>query len=217
MTTNLAVQIREREVIQEIGVVSRVDGATCAIRVGTSTYTAARARSCLVEPTPGDTVIVAVAGTGRAWVLAVLEGADEGRTRLAVEGDLEISLKQGRFTVTATEGVGVVSGKDVSVVSGKVEVNAVEGGVVLEKLTFVARSVLSEMGHLRSIAATVDRVAERVMERVKRSYRTVEEIDRVDAGQIDYSAQRVMSLRAQNTVMTAEQLVKVDGAQIHVG
>lgn len=217
MTTNLAVDIRSGEVVQEIGVVARVTGATFGIRVGPSVYTAGRARSCLVEPSLGDTVLVAVATSGRAWVLAVLEGDDASPTRVAVDGDLELHTKQGRFSVTAPEGVGIVSGKDVSVVSGKVEVNAVEGGVVLEKLTFFARAAHTEVEKLRSVALAIDRVAERVMERVKRSYRTVEELDRVDARQIDYAARHMMSLRAENAVVTAQQLVKVDGAQIHVG
>lgn len=217
MTTNLAIDIRNHEVTQELGVVTRVDGAAFGVRVGPSAYTVGRAKSCLVEPAPGDTVLVAVASTGRGWVLAVLDAGEAAPTRVAVEGDLELCLKQGRFTVTATEGVGIVSGKDVSVVSGKVEVNAVEGSFVLERFGVFAREALTQVDKLKSIAVSIDRVAERVIERVKRSYRTVEELDRVDARQIDYSARQVMSLRGENTLMTAEQLVKVDGAQIHVG
>lgn len=215
--TNLAVDIRTSEVAQEIGVVTQVSGTSLGIRAGTSVYTAGRAKSCLVEPAPGDTVIVAIASSGNAWVLAVLEGREGAGTRLAIEGDLDLRLREGRFTVTAPEGVGVVSGKDVSVVSGKVQVNAVEGGVVLERLSFFSRFVHSEVEKLKSFATTVDRVAERVTELVKRSYRSVEELDRVEARQIDYSADQVMSLRAGSTIVTAEQLVKIDGEQIHVG
>ena len=215
--TNLAVDIRKAEVTQQIGVVTHVAGKTLGIRAGASALLAGRAKSCLVEPTPGDTVLVAVASSGRAWVLAVLEGAEGDATRLSIDGDLDLSLNQGRFTVTAPEGVGVVSGKDVSVVSGQVQVNAVEGGVVLERLSFFSRYVYSEVEKLKSFATTIDRVAERVTERVKRSYRTVEELDRVQARQIDMTADQVMSLRAGNAVVTAEKLVKIDGEQIHVG
>lgn len=215
--TNLAADIRKSEVLQELGVVTHVAGADLGIRAGANTYTAGRAKSCLVEPAPGDTVLVAVASSGRAWVLAVLEGEPGAGTRLAVEGNLDVRLDEGRFSVTAPEGVGIVSGKDVSVVSGKVQVNAVEGGVVLERMSFFARVVHSEVEKLKSFATTIDRVAERVTERVKRSYRTVEELDRVHARQIDYAAEQVMSLKAKHAVVTAEQLVKVDGEQIHMG
>ena len=47
--------------------------------------------------------------------------------------------------------------------------------------------------------------------------RTVEGLDQVKAEQIDYAAQKTASMRGENTLVTAEELVKVDGAQIHVG
>ncbi len=45
----------------------------------------------------------------------------------------------------------------------------------------------------------------------------MEELDQVKAEHIDYAASASMSLHAQNALVTAEELVKVDGEQIHVG
>ena len=58
---------------------------------------------------------------------------------------------------------------------------------------------------------------ERLSQRVKRSYRTVDELDQLHARQLDYKVDKTMSLRAANALLTAEQLVKVDGGQIHLG
>jgi hypothetical protein len=45
----------------------------------------------------------------------------------------------------------------------------------------------------------------------------VAETDHVSAGQIDYEAESTLSLHSKYTLMTAEELVKVDADQIHMG
>ena len=60
-------------------------------------------------------------------------------------------------------------------------------------------------------------MVERISVDAKRSYRTVSEIDQVKAEQIDYAAETIMNLHGKNTLVTAEELVKLDAAQIHVG
>jgi Protein of unknown function (DUF3540) len=52
---------------------------------------------------------------------------------------------------------------------------------------------------------------------VPRSLRTVEAMDQLRAGQIDHVAQGTLNLHGENAVVTAEELVKLDGEQIHVG
>ena len=47
--------------------------------------------------------------------------------------------------------------------------------------------------------------------------RVVEECDYLRSGEVDYRADKNMSLRGDNTMVTAKELVKVDGGQIHLG
>ena len=70
---------------------------------------------------------------------------------------------------------------------------------------------------LALVTETLDSVLDRFSQRVKRSYRTVEETDQLKAERIDYTASSTMSLHGENALVTAEQLVKVDGEQIHLG
>jgi Protein of unknown function (DUF3540) len=60
-------------------------------------------------------------------------------------------------------------------------------------------------------------VLERCHQRVARSYREVEETDQVKAGQIDYTADTSLQLHAKYALVTADQLVKMDAEQIHIG
>ena len=58
---------------------------------------------------------------------------------------------------------------------------------------------------------------ERVTQRVKRSFRFVEDADTVKAGRIDYAADTALTMRAKNTIIAAEELAKVDAEQIQLG
>jgi hypothetical protein len=62
-----------------------------------------------------------------------------------------------------------------------------------------------------------DSLFERVSQRVKRSFRTVEDIDQVRANKIDYASESTLALRAENAVVHAEELMKVDASQIQLG
>jgi hypothetical protein len=73
------------------------------------------------------------------------------------------------------------------------------------------------MEKLRSVTEVLELVAERFSQKAGRSYRTVADVDQLRAGAIDHSATDAMTLGARNTVVTAEQLLKVDAEQIHLG
>jgi hypothetical protein len=214
--TSLANELQTTDIIQEIGTLLQDEHGELVAATASGQYRARRAVSCLVAPQRGDLVLLATTTAGSCYVLAVLE-RDGDEVALSVDGDLAIDVKKGRFSVTAGDGVDVVSGKDVSVVSGSVDVNAVEGKVVLQRLSYLGRYLLTEVEKVKSFAGTFDMVLERFSQKVKRSYRTVEEIEQVRAERIDYVAKQNMNLRGKNTLMTAEQLVKVDGEQIHLG
>ncbi len=214
---NLASQLTFQQVSQEIGTVRRIDQDHLAVVTPSGEVRCHRAVSCLVEPKLDDTVLVAAADDGRAWVLAVLDRDDRQTTRVAVEGDLELRLRDGSFTVAAQNGVGIVAGQEVSVVSGRFHLNAVNGSVALQRLTYVGRLLHSEIERVKSFADTLDSVLGRLSQRVKRSYRTVEELEQLKARQLDVQVETTMSLRGENTLVTAEKLVKVDGEQIHLG
>lgn len=207
----------QQTAVQETGTVTAVDDDHFTVRTSGGDYRATRARSCLLRPELNDFVLLASLDDGRSYVLAVLERQEEAPSTVAVDGDLTFEVKRGRFSVAAQRGVGIASAKDVSVVSGSIDVNAVTGNVVMQRLSYLGRYLASEVEKVKTFAGTLDQVLDRFSQRVKRSYRTVEELEQVRAERIDYSAKKNMSLRGHNTLMTAEQLVKVDGEQIHLG
>jgi hypothetical protein len=214
---NLARKL-ETALSHEIGRVTGTrEGGLFGVRTEAGEYRAKRAVSCLLEPEVGDTVALLTTQAGVCYVTAVLEREPGATSRLVAEGNLEVQLQAGSFTVAAQEGVSLLSSKEVSLVAGSVRVHAQEGNVVLESLSFLGAFARAEVEKIKVVAGSLDQVLDRFSQRVKRSFRHVEEIDQVKAEHIDYAAKSSMSLHAQNALITAEELVKVDGEQIHVG
>jgi hypothetical protein len=206
------------EVSQTLGTVVFVEEGVFVVETETREVRARRATSCLLEPVPGDVVLVAAVDFDRhAYVLAVLEREAGAPGNIVADGDLGIKLPGGAFEVMAADGVRVVSSKEVSVVSGAVRVNAVDGSVALERLSFLGKFLRAEIGRAKVFGETLDSMLDRVSQRVKRSYRIIEECDHVRAEQLDYAAKKRLSLHGETALLTAQHLAKVEGDQIHLG
>ncbi len=205
------------DVTQEPGLVVREDAGAFVVRTASGDYRARRATSCLVAPVVDDLVLVATTARGVCYVLAILERAPGARTTLVAEGDLELSAAHGRVSIAAADGLSLVSKKAIELISGQFSLKALEGNVVIERLAIAGRQLGVEVARIKAFATTFESVMERVSQRVKRSYRMVEESDHVRAERIDYSAKRTLNLHGENAVVTAEHVVKIDGEQILVG
>jgi Protein of unknown function (DUF3540) len=212
---NVARKMEPEVAYQQAGRVVGAGEGVFVVVSGQAEVEARRAVSCLVEPRVGDEVLLAVLPE-RAYLLAVLErqGSD---VSLGVDGDLQVKVPKGRFVVAAAEGVSFVSGKELGVVAGEVKVHAGRGSVLVESLSYLGTVVQAEIEKVKVRATAFDSTVERLTQRLKRGYRFVEELEQLRAERVDYVAKKNMSLRGENMLVTAEDLVKVDGAQIHLG
>lgn len=201
----------------EPGVVLPSQPGTDALRVrlDSGEYRARRAKSCLVAPDVGDKVLCAV-DAEQVYVLAILEGS-EPRTTIAADGDLELVARGGRATLTGTEGVDVVTAADVSVTSAEVNVRSERGTVAVDDLGFFGKLVQAEVKKIVVVASEVDSILGRLTQKAKRAYRFIEELDQTRAGMIDTRAETMLGIRAENAIISARILTKVDGEQVHIG
>ena len=102
---NLARKLEDDPVLQEVGTLVRVEGPVLVVRTRTGDVEAARAATCWLEPTAGDRVLVGGSRHEGWYVLAILTRPEGARASVAVDGDLEIRLRSGRFVVAAQDGV----------------------------------------------------------------------------------------------------------------
>jgi Protein of unknown function (DUF3540) len=205
-------------VVEETGTVLSIleDGAV-EVRTVSGVHAAHRAVSCLVAAEVDDVVLVARTPAEGSFVLAVLRRESGAATTLAVAGDLDVRVPDGRLTFAAHDGVDLLSAQEVNVTAGGFRVTAGEGHVVLQGLSFIGEAVRAEIDRVRLVAQTFDSVLERFSQKVQRSYRTVTETDQVRAERIDYTAEKTLSLHGEHALVSADELVKVDAEQIHLG
>lgn len=214
-----ATKIDRDSTTERAGWVLRVhrDKGAVEISLDGGTIEAKRAMSCLLDPAAGDRVLVALIGDGSAYVLAVLEREGEAPGTLSLDRDLTVALPEGRLSVVTGQGVAMASGGDVSVVAPSVNVKAVDGQLGIERLAVAGQHLLAEFANMKVAAQVIDSVADRVRQSVKRAYKIVSELDQIKAQRVDWKAEKTMHLHGENTVMSADELVKVDGEHIHMG
>ncbi len=213
---NIAKKIEPEVAYQAAGVVTHAQGAQFTVRSGSADYQARRATSCLVAPDVGDRVLLSMVPSLGTFVLAVLERDDE-TTLICVEGDLALQVSNGKVTIAAKDGIDLVSTAAVGVTSDEVKVTVRAAHVVATHVGVVGGALQEQWKKVKRVVETVDEVAERVVQRFGRVYRFVAEAEQVRAQRLDMRAEKTMSLHAENVVATAEELVKVDGGQIHLG
>jgi hypothetical protein len=187
--------------------VSTDDGELCA----------KRALSCLIEPVAGDRVLVAGDIQDEVFVIAVLERLDASPVTITVDGDLTLGVPRGRLSMAAGKGIEMLTVADMSLAGSEITLCAPRGQVLLDHLTYIGSKVFARAQAVKLVGELFDAVLERISHKVKRSYRIVEEIDCVRSSQIDYRAENNMSLRGKNALVTADELIKMDGDQIHLG
>jgi Protein of unknown function (DUF3540) len=200
----------------ETGTVERILSGPIEVRHASGTRQARRAKSCLVAPEIGDTVLCASSPEG-AFVLAVLQGREGAPTTVAADGDLHLQARGGRVEVSSSEGVDVVTGGAVSMTSAEIDVRARTGSIAIEELGFFGKLVQAEVAKIALAAEEVDSAVTRLTLRAKRVFRFVEELDQTRAGTVDLRAQNLVGIRGENALISARVLAKIDGEQIHLG
>lgn len=188
--------------------------APLTVRTPAGTYRARRAKSCLVEATAGDCVLVATLATGHAFVLAVLDSPEE-ETKLSCEGGVRLEAE--RVDIAGRRGVSLSAGGALDLLASRLKLGAITGEVAIEKLELLSRSAQAEIGKAKIFGESLDGVFDRVSQKAKNAYRIVTGSDHLRATTIDHSARRLLKLFGKNAVMTADELVKVDADQIHMG
>ncbi len=173
------------------------------------------APSCLLEPEVGDRILV-VEDSREAYVLEIVRRASDKPARVSVEGDLDLAVG-GRLRMVAKDGLDFVSKRAVRVLGRSFDVRAEEGEVAIERLSILGRELFASSRAARFVTDACESFVERLHQHVKYSYRTVEETEQLRAKRIDYRTQEEISMRAKHAFVHAADLVKVTGAQIHMG
>jgi hypothetical protein len=190
------------------GFAQRTDSARVVAKVGDhftilrhgQDEAALRAFSCLVEPSPGDLVLVGHA-EGETFILAVLARRGDAPMRVALPGGATIAAPDGRLSLDA----------------GTLALRADATDITTGSLDVTAARTDASLGRIALLAQTIDTLAQRIVGRFRRSIRIVEESETLRARDIEQRASNHMHLRGDAVTMQGSALVKLRGDQIHLG
>ncbi len=179
-------------------VVARDGDAFIILREGAQ-ETALRAFSCLVEPVPGDLVLLGAA-EGEAYILAVLARRGDAPMRMAVPDGATIA-SAGRLALDA----------------GSIELRAGETAVTTRSLDVTAGRTDASLGRISLLAEAIETIAQRIVGRFRRSVRIVEDSETLRARHIDQRASGHMHVRGDAVTLQGSAVVKLRADQIHLG
>jgi hypothetical protein len=200
---------------QEVATVVAKVGPRFRLRSQLGEVEARRAASCLIEPMLGDEVLVVHHERG-SHVLAVLERDESVPATIATDGDLQLA-STGRVTIGAREGVEVVTPKDMAVTAGAVRVRAEQADSEVGALRHLGDSVTLQIERMKTVAKTIETVADRWVSRLTHAYRFIARNDTTRAEYVDVHARAAFHVKAETTVVNSATLAKIDGSQIQLG
>jgi len=175
-----------------------------------------RAAGCLIEPIVNDRVLVFDDPDGMCYIVAVLSRQSETPAIMSFGHGVSVTVGEGAFDVESPD-VRFTAGKELSLSGDTLKIRAHEGEARIDNLSFLGLSLISCLETIRLTARTVDTAAERLVQRLKRCYRTVEEFEESKIGRLRCLIQKNFFLRSQNAAVMADEVVKVNGEKILLG
>ncbi len=201
---------------QEVATVVGTAGRSLRVRSRSGEIEARRAAGCLLEPALGDEVLVVHHERG-SHVLAVLERDDDVPARLSAEGDLEIAAPAGRVSMSARDGVDLLTPGEAVIAAGSARISAKHVETMIGTMNYLGDRVTANVDRVKTVAKSVETVAERWIQRLDRAYRFIARSETVRAEYLEFEARSAFHVKAETTLVTSGGLTKIDGSQIHLG
>jgi hypothetical protein len=205
------------EYFQGVGTTLDCNAGHMTVDTDHGVFPARRAVSCLVEPEEGDRVLLAGTLGGDLFVIAILERPDGKGVAIAMDGDCSVKVSHGKLDFAAEKGINLLSSEELNLTAADLSLRAARGGVFIDKLNYFGSRIAAHTNKIRLIGDSLETFIGRVAQRFKRSFRIIDEVDHVRSKTIDYRADANLSLHGQNTLIDADELVRLEGEQIHLG
>ncbi|OZI37316.1 hypothetical protein CAL29_02530 [Bordetella genomosp. 10] len=200
-----------------IGVVMHVGDDGCVVDCDGRAWRCVRAASCLLAPAVGDTVLVSGPDSSRVFLIAVIAQADPASARIELPGDVVIAAPDGDLTLESGGRTQLNGRTRVQVQAAAFGLQAADADCRVERMRYAGAEVKGSVGMLRLAGKVCETAVDRLVQLSRNVFRITEESEHVRARVLDSQASQSARLHAPYTVVTGEELVKVDASQIHVG
>lgn len=176
-----------------------------------------QATSCLIEPLEGDRVLVEGRIDGEMYITTILERVSEVAPVIKIQGGLQLRVEGGKLQIQSEEGIDLTTLGSLCMTSEQLDLRADEGNVYFSKLSYIGKNLMSQIESISALGGIMNFIVDTVVQKSKTSHRVIEDTEYVRSRHINYQASHNMQMHGKNTMLTAEELVKLDGEQIHMG
>lgn len=174
---------------------------------------AEKAVSCLITPKSGDRVLVGDTGD-TAYVLAVLKRPTASESTIELDGDVRMTVPNGKIEIDAKEGISISTPNDLDFVAGRLGLSGESLAAAFRKLDLFGDVVHSHFTDVKMFAKQLQTKVDSAVQQFTMRHATVDALDSVEAGTIKQTAKNIMSLKSIFSFIKAEKNVKIDGKQI---
>ena len=178
----------------QTGKVKLIENRSYWVEASQGLHQAIKAASCVIEPQVGDTVLLFADSESRYYLLSVLTRDAQSPAEMVFDQGLSIKTPDKDLRIDAHQAV-----------------------VKVERATIVGSSLLSRWDVVRTVARSIEASADRWIQKLVCSYRTVEEFEECKIGRLRYLVKGLFSLKSRKSTINAEETVKIDGSKIMLG
>ncbi len=198
------------------GAIESIDEQGYRIISGEGDFIANRAFSCIVAPEVADTILFSRNGR-QCSILAIIERPGSTDTQLIFPGDITVNAAQGQMNLHARQDINISSQQKISQLSEDYSLVSKKALLSVENLTAVGSRLVSNIGHVQTIADTLETVAGNLLQKVRNSFRQVDGVDQTRAQEMIVTVKNLYSQRSRQAAILAKKDIKVDAERIHMG
>lgn len=212
------------------GTVCGRSGAWFFVRGPEGEQRALVAPSCLLSPEGGDVVLLCLTpdlpsadvrdGTHalqcRQHILAVLARADNDQARVVLPGGVCLATAADSLRIEGRE-IDIAATSALRARTPQLTLDATRGDLRFGQANASAGSFTACIGELRLFARRMSTQVDRLVQKARNCFRSVEELDDLRAGRTRWEVEGHAQLHARQATVLAEGVVKIDGQRIDLG
>lgn len=189
------------------GVIKSKEGCDFEIEISGTLRCAKKAVTCLLSPVPGDYVAVLTDGSNY-FVTDILVRSDPNSANI-IESDVPVSISGTSVEIKATEKFNVVSA------SGLLCLDSLQ--VMASKLGITADTADSKLKTISHFGDSLKTAVKQSLMRAGSSLRIIEKGDVHKAKNTEISSEKMLSVKAEMTCVSAKKDLRMLGERLHLG
>ncbi len=217
---NLARQLKIDLPELAYGLVQSCQNGLFSVRTETGLLSCRKADGCLLRPEAGDKVLVSTCEEHdcQGYVLSVICKAESTQpAELHYEGDLRIRTSRGDLTLATDRDLNLVASQRASVLSRTLTAGTETAELRAEKVSMTARLLRGSCKAVLMVAENVEHTFSQLTQRLRNSVRMVEEHEEISTGSSRLAVENNYVVHTANEFHSAEDLIKLDGEEVHLG